>query len=111
MSEKMFLFFCRKIGSLKVDGREYAFCHPLSLEINENRELGVACTAVDDEGNFYNLWWLQLGCSYSDNWGKPLVKKIGKYQELPEKNIQKIKSYLDMINYYKLLNSRKKVNI
>lgn len=35
MSEKLFVFFSGKIGSLKVDGREYAFCHPLDLEIDE----------------------------------------------------------------------------
>lgn len=99
MSEKMFLFFCRKIGSLKVDGREYAFCHPLNLEVNESGELGVTCIAVDKNGDFYDLWWLPRPKFCTDNWSKPVIKRIGKYKELPEKNIQKIKSYLDRINY------------
>lgn len=94
MNEKLFLYFSRKIGSLKVDGHEYAFCHPLDLEIDEFGELVAACTVVDEEGDFYDLWWSQSGCTY-ENLGKPVVKRIGKYEELPEKNIQKIKIYLE----------------
>jgi hypothetical protein len=84
-----FLFFSRKIGNLKIGGHEYAFCHPLDLEIDEFGEFRAVCTLVDEEGYYYDFWWY--------NWGNPQVKRIGKYKELPEKNIQKIKSYLDRI--------------
>ena len=91
MNEKLFLYFSRKIGSLKVDGREYAFCHPLDVEIDEFGEFRVVCTVVDEEGDFYDFWWY--------NWGNPQFERIGCLQELPKENIQKIKSYLDRINY------------
>ena len=94
MSEKLFLYFSRKIGTLKVGGREYAFCHPLKLETNEKEEVIVTCTVVDDEGEFYDLCWLPWA-DFSDNGGKPVIKKIGKYEELPVKNIGEIISYLE----------------
>jgi hypothetical protein len=89
-----FLFFSQKIGSLKVDGREYAFCHPLKLENDGNRGFVVTCTVVDDEGNFYDLCWMPWA-DFSDNGGNPLIKRIGKYEELPVKNIEEIISYLE----------------
>ena len=94
MNEKLFLYFSRKIGSLKVDGREYAFCHPLKLEINEKEEVIVTCTVVDDEGDFYDLCWLPWA-DFCDNSGSPVIKRIGKYEELPGKNIEEIISYLE----------------
>lgn len=94
MDEKLFLFFFRKLGSTMIDGCEYAYCCPMNLEINENGELVIACTVVDRAGNFYSLEWLQFG---NDNWGNPIVKSIGKFQELPEKIINKIESYLEKI--------------
>ena len=95
MNEKLFLYFSRKIGSLKIDGREYAFCHPLNLEINESGELGVTCTAVDEEGDFYDLWWRPRPKFCADNWSKPVIKRIGKLEDLPVKNIEEIISYLE----------------
>ena len=97
MNEKLFLYFSRKIGSVTFDGHEYAFCHPLNLEINESGELGVTCTAVDEVGNFYDLWWVPRPKYCADNWSKPVIKKIGKFTELPEKIINKIESYLEKI--------------
>ena len=97
MNEKLFLYFSRKIGSLKIDGHEYAFCHPLNLEINESGELGVTCTAVDMDGDFYDLWWLPRPKYCADNWSKAVIKRIGKYEELPEKIINKIGSYLEKL--------------
>lgn len=94
MNEKLFLYFSRKIGNLKVDGREYAFCHPLNLEINEKGEAIVTCTVVDEEGDFYDLCWLPWA-DFSDNGGSPLIKRIGKYEDLPLKNIEEIISYLE----------------
>ena len=94
MNEKLFLYFSRKIGSLKIDEREYAFCHPLNLEISEKGEAIVTCTVVDDEGDFYDLYWLPW-VDFSDNGGSPLIKRIGKYEELPVKNIEEIISYLE----------------
>ena len=90
--EKLFIFFSRKLGSTMINGCEYAYCCPWNLEINESGELVVACTVVDREGNFYGLEWLQFG---NENWGNPIVKKIGKFKELPEKIINKIDSYLN----------------
>jgi len=95
MNEKLFLYFSRKIGSLKVDGREYAFCNPLNLKISEKGEAIVTCTAVDREGNFYDFYWLPWADFYSNDWGNPFVKKIGKYEDLPLKNIEEIISYLE----------------
>lgn len=94
MNEKLFLHFSEKIGCTEVDGREYAFCHPLKLDIRNKGEVIVACTVVDKEGNFYDLWlsWTDF-CL--DNWGNPVIKRIGKYEELPVKNIQEIISYLE----------------
>lgn len=94
MNEKLFLYFSRKIGSVTFDGHEYAFCHPLNLELNESGELGVTCTAVDEEGDFYDLYWLPWA-DFSDNGGNPLIKRIGKYEDLPVKNIEEIISYLE----------------
>ena len=108
MNEKLFLYFSRKIGSLKVDGRKYAFCHPLNLELKENGELGVTCTAVDDVGDFYDLWWLPRPKFCADNLGKPVIKRIGKFKELPEKIINKIESYLDKSKGERDLNESKK---
>ena len=95
MNEKLFLYFSRKIGSLKIDGSEYAFCHPLLLEVDEKGGLLVTCTVVDREGNFHELYWLPWADFCSDNGGKPLIKRIGKYEELPVKNIEEIISYLE----------------
>ena len=89
MNEKLFTFFSGKVGGAEIDGREYAFCHPPKLEIDGIGELVVTCTAVDKEGNFYDLWWFQSACS------RPLVKRIGKYEELPVKNIEEVISYLE----------------
>lgn len=94
MDDKLFLFFFRKLGSTTINGNEYAYCCPWNLEINENGELVVAGVIVDREGNFYNLEWLQFG---NENWGNPVIKKIGKFKELPEKIINKIESYLEKI--------------
>ena len=95
MNERLFLYFFGKIGSLKVDGREYAFCHPLKLENDGNRGLVVTCTAVDEEGNFYELYWLPWADFCSDDGGKPVIKRIGKFEELPVKNVEEIISYLE----------------
>ncbi len=94
MNEKLFSYFSEKIGSAKIDGCEYAFCRPLNLEIKEKGEVIVACTAIDKEGNFYDLW-LPWADFCLDDWGNPFVKKIGKYEELPTKNIEEIISYLE----------------
>ena len=93
MNEKLFLYFSEKIGCTEIDGREYAFCHPLKLDIDK-RGVIVACTAIDKEGNFFDLWlpWTDF-CL--DNWSKPVVRRIGKYEELPVKNINEIISYLE----------------
>ena len=95
MNEKLFLYFSRKIGSVTFDGHEYAFCHPLNLELNESGELGVTCTAVDEEGDFYDLWWRPRPKFCADNWSKPVIKRIGKLEDLPVKNIEEIISYLE----------------
>ncbi len=92
MNEKLFLYFSEKIGNVKIDGRKYAFCHPLKLEIDE-RGVIVAGTVVDKEGIFYDLW-LPWADFCLDDWDKPVIKRIGKYEELPVKNIQEIISYL-----------------
>ena len=97
MNERPFLYFSRKIGSLKVGEREYAFCHPLKLENDGNGGLVVTCTVVDDEGDFYDLSWLPWA-DFSDNWGNPVIKRIGKLEELPVKNIEEIISYLERRN-------------
>lgn len=94
MNEKLFLYFSRKIGCLKVDGREYALCHPLNLEISEKGEVIVACTAIDRVGNFYDFCWLPWADFCSDDWGNPFVKKIGRYEELPVKDVDELISYL-----------------
>ena len=95
MNEKIFNFFSKKVGNAKIDGREYAFCHPLNLEIGEKGEVIVACTVVDRAGNFYDLCCLPWTDFCSDDWGNPVIKKIGKYEELPVKNIEEIISYLE----------------
>ena len=95
MNEKLFLYFSRKIGSVTFDGHEYAFCHPLNLEINESGELGVTCTAVDEEGDFYDLWWRPRPKFCADNLSKSVIKRIGKLEDLPVKNIEEIISYLE----------------
>ena len=93
MSE--FFFFSQKIGSLEVNGCEYAFCHPLNLTINERGGLEVACLGVDREGDYYELRWLPRGRSRDDlDVSSLVVKRIGKYEELSKKNRQKIESYL-----------------
>ncbi len=92
MNEKLFLYFSRKIGCLKVDGREYAYCHPMKLEINEKGDVIVACTVVDKEGNFYDLWLSWADFCLDNN---PVIKRIGKYEELPVKNTDEIISYLE----------------
>jgi hypothetical protein len=94
MNEKLFLYFFRKIGSVTFNGHEYAFCHPMKLKINKKGDVIVACTVVDKEGNFYDLSlsWVDY-CL--DNWGKLLIERIGKIEELPVKNIQEIISYLE----------------
>jgi len=100
MNEKLFLYFSRKIGSLKVDGREYAFCHPLRLEVDEKGGLLVTCTAVDRAGNFYDFYWLPWA-DFSDNWGNPVIKRnrkyirVGKYERLLVKDIEELISYLE----------------
>lgn len=100
MNEKIFNFFSKKVGSLKVDGREYALCHPLNLEISEKGEVIVTCTAVDRVGNFYDLCWLPWA-DFSDNWGNPVIKKnrkyirVGKYERLLVKGIEELISYLE----------------
>lgn len=94
MNEKIFNFFSKKVGSLKVDRCEYAFCHPLRLEVDEKGGHLVTCTAVDRAGNFYDLSWLPWA-DFSDNGGSPLIKRIGKYEDLPLKNIEEIISYLE----------------
>ncbi len=94
MNEKLFLYFSQKIGSLKVDGREFAFCHPLKLETNEKGEAIVTCTVVDEEGDFYDLCWLPWA-DFNDNWGSPVIKRIGKLEDLPVRNIEKVISYLE----------------
>ena len=92
---EMFFFFSQKIGSLKANGREYAFCHPLNLVINEHGGLEVACVGVDRNGDYYELRWLPRGRSRDDLDDSSLVvKRIGKYEELSRKNIQRIESYL-----------------
>lgn len=93
MSE--FFFFSQKIGSLKANEREYAFCHPLNLVINECGRLEVACVGVDRKGDYYELRWLPRGRSRDDLDDSSLVvKRIGKYEELSKKIRQKIESYL-----------------
>ncbi len=93
MSE--FFFFSQKIGSLKANEREYAFCHPLNLVINECGRLEFACVGVDRNGDYYELRWLPRGRSRDDLDDSSLVvKRIGKYEELSKKNRQKIESYL-----------------
>ena len=94
MNEKLFSYFSEKIGSAKIDGREYAFCHPLNLEIGDKGEAIVTCTVVDEEEDFYDLCWLPWA-DFSDNGGSPLIKRIGKYEDLPLKNIEEIISYLE----------------
>ena len=92
---EMFFFFSQKIGSLKANGREYAFCHPLSLVINECGGLEVACVGVDCDGVYYDLRWSPRGRSRDDlDVSRLVVKRIGKYEELSKKNRQKIESYL-----------------
>ena len=91
----MFFFFSQKIGSLKANEREYAFCHPLSLVINECGGLDVTCVGVDREGDYYELRWSPRGRSRDDlDVSRWVVKRIGKYEELTRKNRQKIESYL-----------------
>ena len=91
----MFFFFSQKIGSLKANEREYAFCHPLNLVINEHGVLEVACVGVDRNGDYYELRWVPRGRSRDDLDDSSLVvKRIGKYEELSKKNRQKIESYL-----------------
>ena len=97
MNEKLFLYFSRKIGTVTIDGQEYAFCHPLKLDIRDKGEVIVACTAVDEEGDFYDLW-LHWADYCLDNWGKLVIKRIGKIEELPVKNIDEIISYLERRN-------------
>ncbi len=93
MSE--FFFFSQKIGSLKANEREYAFCHPLNLVINEHGGLEVACVGVDRDGYYYELRWSPRGRSQDDlDVSRLVVKRIGKYEELSRKNKQKIESYL-----------------
>ena len=93
MSE--FFFFSQKIGSLKANEREYAFCHPLSLTINECGGLEVTCLGVDRKGDYYELRWGPRGRSRDDlDVSRLFVKRIGKYEQLSRKNIQKIESYL-----------------
>ena len=88
------------MGSAKIDGCEYAFCHPLRLEVDEKGEHLVTCTAVDRAGNFYDLSWLPWA-DFSDNWGNPVIKKIrkyikvGKYERLLVNDIEEIISYLE----------------
>ena len=94
MNKKLFLYFSEKIGNTKIDGREYAYCHPMKLEINEKGDVIVACTIVDKEGYFYDLW-LSWADFCLDNWGKPVIKRIGKYEELPVKDIEEIISYFE----------------
>ncbi len=94
MNEKLFSYFSEKLGSAKIDGCEYAFCHPLRLEIDEKGGLLVTCTAVDREGNFYDLCWLPWA-DFSDNSGSPVLMRIGKFEELPVKYIEEIISYLE----------------
>jgi hypothetical protein len=90
-----FFFFSQKIGSLEVDGREYAFCHPLSLAVNEYGRLEFACVGIDREGDYYELRWLPRGRSHDDlDVSSLVVKRIGKYEDLSKKNRQKIESYL-----------------
>lgn len=95
MNEKLFNFFSKKVGSTKIDGREYAFCHPLNLEIGEKGEVIVACTVVDCEGNFYDLCCLPWTDFCSDDWGNPVIRKIGTYEQLPVRNVEEIISYLE----------------
>jgi|LSQX01.3.fsa_nt_gb hypothetical protein len=93
----MFFFFSQKIGSLKANEREYAFCHPLNLVINECGRLEFACVGIDREGDYYELRWLPRGRSHDDlDVSSLVVKRIGKgkYEELSKKNRQKIESYL-----------------
>ena len=91
----MFFFFSQKIGSLEVNGCEYAFCHPLNLVINECGGLEVACVGVDRNGDYYELRWGPRGRSRDDlDVSRLFVKRIGKYEQLSRKNIQKIESYL-----------------
>lgn len=94
MNKKLFLFFSKLIGNTKIDGREYAYCNPMKLEINEKRDVIVAGTVVDKEGNFYDLW-LSWEDFCLDNWGSPVIRRIGKYEELPVKDIEEIISYLE----------------
>jgi len=92
---EMFFFFSQKIGSLEVNGCEYAFCHPLSLAVNEHGRLEFACVGVDRNGDYYGLRWVPRGRSRDDLDDSSLVvKRIGKYEELSRKNIQRIESYL-----------------
>lgn len=95
MNEKLFLYFSRKIGSVTIDGHEYAFCHPLKLEIDEKGGHVVTCTTVDREGNFYDFCWFPWADFCSDDWGNPFVKKIGRYEELPVKDVGELISYLE----------------
>lgn len=94
MNEKLFLFFSELIGNTMINGHEYAFCYPMNLEINEKRDVIVACTVVDKEGNFYDLW-LSWEDFVKDNWDNRVIKRIGKYKELPLKNIAGIIFYLE----------------
>lgn len=95
MNEKIFNFFSKKVGSARIEGREYAFCHPLLLEVDEKGGLLVTCTAVDKEGYFYNLWWLPWACFPAEDWGNPVIKRVGKYEELPVKDAEELISYLE----------------
>lgn len=94
MKEKLFLYFSEIIGNTMIDGREYAFCYPMKLDIINKGDVIVACTVVDKEGNFYDLW-LSWEDFCLDNWGKLVIKRIGKIEELPVKTIQEIISYFE----------------
>lgn len=100
MNEKLFNFFSKKVGSAIIHENEFAFCHPLRLEVDERGGLLVTCTAVDREGNFYDFCWLPWA-DFSDNWGNPVIKRnrkyirVGKYERLLVKDIEEIISYLE----------------
>lgn len=89
MNEKLFEFFSKKIGSVEIDERQYAFCHVPKLDVDGLGGLFVWCTLVDRKENFYEIVWLRSGDS-------PIVKLIGGVQDLPLKNMQEMVAYLEL---------------
>lgn len=89
MNERLFMYFSKKVGSVEIEGREYAFCHVPKLDVDGLGGLFAWATCVDMKENFYEFTWLRS----SDG---VIVKLIGGVQDLPLKNMREIVAYLKL---------------